>query len=185
MHVTAIVKHFVPKTRIQQMQYSMFGASNIEINRHPFFLKFWIDENFVIVRINKTKEVPTRACPLRHGIGFSFVFDSIDNRIKPLVIGFFKRWIGPTMRLVIFDLGQIDGQLIKWNRPNPSRFFAVLVFRISPTSGWLAFTTKLYMSGILPIPNMPPSVCCISFILRMNSGSVMIKGAASLSNASI
>ena len=66
-----------------------------------------------------------------------------------------------------------------------SFFFAVLVARISPTNALFVFTIKLYISGICPIPNIPPPpVCCISFIRRINSGSVIVKGDASLSIAS-
>ncbi len=69
--------------------------------------------------------------------------------------------------------------------PNVPDVFLSVVFKMLLANSELVFTTRLYISGIFPMPNIPPPPdWLISFILRMNSGCVMIKGAASLSNAS-
>ena len=109
------------------MKHRMLGTTDVQIDRHPLFFKFRVNKRFIVLGIDKPKKVPTRPRPLRHGVGFSFVFYAVDDRIKPLIIRFFKWRFRPTVRFKIFNLRKVDWQLILRNRTHHARSISGLI----------------------------------------------------------
>ena len=93
------------------MQHSVLSTTNIKIDRHPRPLNFRIDERCCVMRIEKSEVIPATACPLRHGVRFSFVPHTVNHWKQPFLRRFVERWIHPTMRLIIIQLRKIDRQI--------------------------------------------------------------------------
>src|SRR5204863_1097928 len=75
-NVAEIEEHFMPETRVEQMQHGMFGSAHVKIDTarfaaaYPIFLGLLADEPFVIVRVAKAQVIPTRAGLLRNHYSF-------------------------------------------------------------------------------------------------------------------
>ena len=108
----AVVEYFVPESRIQQVQDRMLSPADIQVDRHPGFFLDGIHDRGCILWIDEAQVVPTRACPLRHGVGFSAVAFPIDGDVEPAIVRFGKRWFGPAVWLVVLQLRQIDRQIM-------------------------------------------------------------------------
>ena len=106
--IATIEKYLVPKSRIEQVENRVFRSTNVEIDRHPPFFFFLVDEDFIIFRIDKAEIVPTGASPLGHGIGFSAIPFSIDHRIKPFIVGLRQRRFRTTVWFEVLQVRQID-----------------------------------------------------------------------------
>ena len=72
--ITEIEQHLLPEACIQQMQDSMLGAANVQIDTtrllaaHPIALGLLSCETLIVVRIAESQIVPTRTGPLRHDV---------------------------------------------------------------------------------------------------------------------
>ena len=64
--VSAVVKEFGPKTRVQQVACCMLGTTDVEVNLSPIIAFAAIAKGFLIVGIHVPKEVPAAASPSRH-----------------------------------------------------------------------------------------------------------------------
>ena len=76
-NVSKIEQHFLPETRIQQVQHGVLGAADVQIDTsglgtaHPVVFGFFTDKPLIVVRIAKSQVIPARACPLRHYVCFA------------------------------------------------------------------------------------------------------------------
>ena len=61
----------MPKAGIEEVEYRMFRAADVEINRHP--IRFFVlgTKTVCIMRIEIAEIVPAGTRPLRHGVCFA------------------------------------------------------------------------------------------------------------------
>ena len=62
--VAEIEQHLVPEARIEQMQDGMLDAADVEVDGHPVFFLFRIDELFGVVRIDIAQVIPADFRPI-------------------------------------------------------------------------------------------------------------------------
>ncbi len=98
------------------MQNGMLCSAYIKIDRHPGVLDLCIDKPIVVLVVEIAEVVPARARPLRHGVGLALVAAAVELDVEPLGWGFFERGLRAAMWLEVAELGQINGQLLRWNR---------------------------------------------------------------------
>ena len=77
-----------------------------------------------VLRIEKSQVVPARAGPLRHRVGFALVAAATDHRIEPIVRRFVERRLRPAVRLEVFQVRQVDRQILFIDRADAARRFA-------------------------------------------------------------
>src|SRR5437899_11538795 len=115
----------MPETRVKQMQHSVLGAADVQINptrlvtSHPIALGVLTNETFIIVRVAKSQVIPARACPLRHRVCLAYGFLRISNPF----LRSRQRWFARANRLVVFQW--------RWNNRQLG-FIESLVFSIFP-----------------------------------------------------
>src|SRR5690242_10072185 len=102
------------------MQYSMFSAADIKVDRHPGFFDYWINWRTSVLWIQKPQVVPTRACPLRHGIRLALIALAINSLIEPFRRRFIERRFRPAVRLEILQMRQVHRQIFFIDRADPA-----------------------------------------------------------------
>src|ERR1035437_6781308 len=102
----------MPETTVKKMEHCMFSTSDIEINRHPVFLFCQVKYQFVIFRVNKTKVIPARSCPLWHCVGFSSSPAAVFvSNIQPLIR--IRKWrFARFARKIFFKFRKLKRKLI-------------------------------------------------------------------------
>ena len=111
---TTVSEYLVPETGIQQMQYSMFCTTDIQVYRHPVFNQLRIRKSFAVMRIKISQEVPAGTCPLWHCICFALSFYTINFNIEPFrCIG--KRRFTIFTGLIVCYCRQFQWQIICGN----------------------------------------------------------------------
>ncbi len=115
----------MPETGIKQMQGGVLHTAVVPVNRQPVIERFFGASASFVMRIAIAHEVPGRAGPLRHGIGFPFCRTAamrtgrIDKGIHRCKRGFsvISRFIG-----IYFRQFQ---RKFAFRQRNPAAFFTV------------------------------------------------------------
>ncbi len=107
--MTAVEQHLVPESRVQQMQHGMFGAADVQDRPASTPFPFRDRRNSSdVLRVDESQVVPAGPGPLGHRIGFTLVTLAVDDGIQPRIGSFHQRRFGATVRLVVFQMRQID-----------------------------------------------------------------------------
>ena len=124
-HHTDIIQEFVPETGVQQVQCGMLHTAVIPVDRSPVLKRFFAGKSLVIVRVHIPQEVPGRASPLRHSIGFTFSRTAAARAggIDPVSMPC-KRAFAVLARLKVGDFRQTERQFTFRNRL-PAAFFTL------------------------------------------------------------
>src|SRR3989344_4966785 len=64
-----VIQKLIPKTRVEQMQSSVFHTTEVNIHRLPMRQLLLASKLFFILRVTIAQPIPRTARPLRHGIG--------------------------------------------------------------------------------------------------------------------
>ena len=119
------------------MQHGVFRAADVQVDRHPGFFFFRIDEALVVFGIDKSQVVPTRPGPLRHGVDLTSILLAIDHRIQPL-FGCFAQWrFRLAVRFVVVDVWQVDRQVRFIHRAKDSGWISRVIQFVQDWE-WLA-----------------------------------------------
>ncbi len=120
-HNAEIPQELVPEARIQQVKRRVLHAAVIQIDRHPVLELLRIGERLVIVRIAIAQEVPARARPVGHGVGFTLRITAAIGtlHLDPLA-DVRKRRFALVIRLIRFHDRERHGQLIFRDRDLPA-----------------------------------------------------------------
>jgi hypothetical protein len=88
---TKFIENFVPKSSIQEMEYSMLCSSDVFIHHTPVFESLSTGKGGWIFWIHVAQIVPTTSSPLGHSISFPFSSEVISkSNIHPLRNG--RKW---------------------------------------------------------------------------------------------
>ena len=133
-HVAEVVQHLVPETRVQQVQYQVLDAADVEVHAarivravliraraQPVGFVGRIGDGLGVRRVGVAQLVPGRAGPLRHDVRVARVFlrpiAEIERDLHPLGgLGQRGRRLGIRVlrveghRAVVVDLGELDGE---------------------------------------------------------------------------
>ncbi len=68
---TGVVEHLVPESGVEQVQYRVFGAADVEIHWHPVALLLGVPATLFVVGVDVAQVIPATPSPLRHGVALS------------------------------------------------------------------------------------------------------------------
>ena len=117
----------MPEPAVEQVQYGVLGAADVQVHRHPVFLFLGVPGGLVVLGIEIAEVIPARSGPLRHRVGLAPICLRVAHPLLRLAQG----GLGLAGRLEILELGQPDGQLRLWNRVR-------LVVLVENDRKWLA-----------------------------------------------
>ncbi len=95
--MTKIKQHFVPEAAVEQVQYCVLDATDIEVDAagvtvmfwpHPIFFDVFVNKCFRVSWVEVSQFVPTRAGPLRHDVNFATVLarpvSQVESDVDPI-----------------------------------------------------------------------------------------------------
>ena len=104
----------------------MFGTTYVQVDGQPAFFNLRIKELPTVFRIGKSKVIPARAGPLRHGVGFPFEPCSVrSGGVKPVGGSFRQHRLRCPRWFEVGHFRQTDGQAGFGIGPHESRWLSV------------------------------------------------------------
>ena len=118
VHETEVVEHFVPEAAVEQVEYGVLGAPDVQVHRHPVAFGLGRPGRLLVGGIDESQVVPAAPGPLRHGVDVAagglpgFGIRGLDPRGDPA-----ERWLEFAARFEIVEFGKQNGEIFFGNEP--------------------------------------------------------------------